>query len=244
MNTQVNPQRDSRQAQPATSRRRARWCYWLLLAMLPVSAYAQALATPVVGTLNPLSGHAGRAGDATHRGLSQRIPDEQACTLVHSLVMSGNAAPHYRWALRYVDRQDDPVSGRCIGSAGLQIALQRLQNVIVARGYVTTRVVLAAPSREGTLTFAVVPGRVGRVQFLPDIGRANPLRNTVPLRHGALLNLRAIKQALAELRPMHAIDADIRILPASHGGSADSESDLLIVWQPEPDGRKLGFAAL
>ena len=243
MNTQVNPGRDSRQikARPRSPATRLRCGLWL--ALLPLSAFAQALAPPVVETMSGLAGHVGGTVDATRPGVGPRIPDEPACTLIRSLAMSGDATPHYRWALRYVDRQDDPVSGRCIGPTGLQIALQRLQNVIVARGYVTTRVVVASHSSEGTLTFAVVPGRVGRVQFLPDIGRATALRNTVPLRHGALLNLRAIKQVLGELRPLPATDADIRILPASDSGSADSESDLLIVWQPSPR-RQVGFAAL
>lgn|GEM_PF-5832208 len=222
----------------------ARLRRYLLLALLPCSAYAQAAGPSIDGAPVAIAARA----DAIHldanaeqaiRTNYPRIPNEKSCTRIHSLAIRGDAAPHYRWALRYVDRTGDPVSGRCIGSAGLQIALQRLQNVIAARGYVTTRVVVAAAQpRGGTLTFAVVPGRVGNVQFLPDIGRATAmLRNTVPLRRGALLNLRAIQQALTELRPTASAGADIRILPASHSQSPNGESDLLIVWQPTPGQR-------
>lgn len=211
------------------SRGRALLLALLPLAVLPVPpALATGIGAPPAATL-VAAGHA--EGDPGPTVV--RIPSERGCWPVRGLALGGDAAAHYRWALRYVDRQDDPVSGRCLGPAGRRIALQRLQNVIVARGYVTTRVVLAdIQGRGAMLAFTVVPGRVGQVQFRPDIPQGKALREVVPLRRGALLNLRAIEQALTELTAAPAMQADIRILPAAGNASPRSESDLLIVWQP------------
>lgn len=215
-------------------RSRLRWLHlggWLLwLALADVSAAAHGWQAAATDRSAPalLRHGASPAAGPTH----PRIPPEADCVPIRSLAISGDAAEHYRWALRYVDRHDDPVSGRCVGPEGLHIALGRLQDVIAARGYVTTRVLLpSSPPTDGKLTFMVVPGRVGRVQFLPDLAPM-ATRDTVPLRRGALLNLRAIEQALADLRGGALASADIRVLPASQGDPVRGESDLLIVWQP------------
>jgi len=203
----------------------------LLLVLLPLCTQMQAsamAASPGAHASTPQLATAGGFGAG-----DPRIPREARCAPVRELTLGGEAAMHYRWALRYVDRPDDPVSGRCLGVAGRRIALQRLQHIITARGFVTTRVVLAdAAADGGTLAFTVVPGRVGQVQFRPDIGHAPQLHDILPLRRGALLNLRSIEQALSELAPAPAAEPDIRILPAAHNVSPRSESDLLIVWHP------------
>ncbi|HEY0334956.1 MAG TPA: POTRA domain-containing protein [Stenotrophomonas sp.] len=201
----------------------------LLVSIVPIASAQSNLLGPGAAT----AGRSLHSSSALSASADPRIPSEPDCARIIRLSILGEAAAHYRWALRYADRHDDRVSGRCIGRQGRQIALQRLQRVIVARGYVTTRVVMSADEpRHGTLNFTVVPGRVGHVQFVPEIDRRASLRDTVALRRGALLNLRAIEQALSEMQARRMADADIRILPAAGSGSPRGESDLLIVWQP------------
>src|SRR5690606_777649 len=87
--------------------------------------------------------------------------------------------------------------GRCLGTEGVGIVMRRVQNAIIARGFITTRV-LAAPQdlKSGTLTLTVVAGRVGSVRLDGDGAPRAGVRNAVAARPGDLLNLRDIEQSL------------------------------------------------
>lgn len=163
-----------------------------------------------------------------------RLPaDESPCFPIQHIVLAGERADHFRWALAAADPSDDPASGRCLGTAGVDIVMKRVQNAIIARGYVTTRI-LAAPQdlKTGTLTLTVVPGRVHAVRFAGDADRHPALRNVMPARPGDLLNLRDIEQALENLQRVPTAMVDIQIAPPQDGTDAQpGESDLLISWQ-------------
>ena len=91
-----------------------------------------------------------------------RLPvDESPCFSIDHIVLDGELAERFRWALKAADPNDDPASGHCLGTAGVDIVMKRVQNAIIARGFVTTRI-LAAPQdlKTGTLTLTVVPGRI------------------------------------------------------------------------------------
>ncbi|MEN5002238.1 POTRA domain-containing protein [Stenotrophomonas indicatrix] len=91
----------------------------------------------------------------------ERLPtQEQPCVRIDRIVLDGEGAKDFQWALAAADPREDPASGRCLGTEGINVVMKRVQNAIIARGYVTTRV-LSAPQdlNTGTLTLSVVPGR-------------------------------------------------------------------------------------
>ncbi|WP_243042485.1 ShlB/FhaC/HecB family hemolysin secretion/activation protein [Dyella sedimenti] len=165
--------------------------------------------------------------------VADRLPvDESPCFPIRSIHLDGEEASAFRWALQAVDPASDPASGRCLGTDGIRVVMRRVQNAIVARGYVTTRV-LAKPQnlQSGTLTLTVVPGRIRAIRFAPGTdARATSWRDALPSRPGDLLNLRDIEQALENFKRVPTTEADIQIVPAD-GDARPGESDLLITWK-------------
>ncbi|NKF15244.1 POTRA domain-containing protein, partial [Rhizobium phaseoli] len=88
---------------------------------------------------------------------------------------------------------DSPV-GRCLGTIGVNVVLARAQQAIIARGFVTTRV-LAAPQdlSTGALILSMVPGRIAAIRTTADssptlLGSPALLASAIPTRPGDLLN--------------------------------------------------------
>lgn len=131
-----------------------------------------------------------------------RLPaQEHPCVRIDRIVLEGEDSQRFGWALAAADPVDDPATGRCLGTEGINVVMKRVQNAIIARGYVTTRV-LSAPQdlNQGTLTLSVVPGRFREAVFSDPQGRHPALANALPIRSGSLLNLRDIEQGLENLQ--------------------------------------------
>lgn len=170
---------------------------------------------------------------------SDRLPEVEApCFRIDRLVLSGERSADFQWVLDAAggpEANDTPL-GRCMGTQGISILMARLQRAVIARGFVTTRV-LAAPQdlAAGTLAFTLVPGRVASIRMTSDPGMrlgANDLLllGAVPVRSGDLLDLRDIEQGLENLKRIPAAEADIRIEAASAADASPGESDLVVVY--------------
>ena len=171
---------------------------------------------------------------ATPEDALGRLPgDEAPCFVINHIRLEGDEADHFRWALKAADPKQDPATGRCLGTAGVDIVMKRVQNAIIARGYVTTRI-LAAPQdlKSGRLVLTVVPGRIHAIRF-GDGAQSHPaLWNAMSAAPGDLLNLRDIEQALENYQRVPTASVDIQIAPPAEGAEAKpGESDLLISWK-------------
>jgi len=157
-----------------------------------------------------------------------RLPtDESPCFTIREIVLR-SSAPQFAWALAAADTADDPATGRCLGSVGIGRVMTRVQNALVARGYITTRVLAEAQDLSaGTLVLTVVPGRIHSIRFSADSGARANATNALPLRPGDILNLRDIEQGLENLKRVPTAEADIQIVPADETG----ESDIVIAWK-------------
>jgi len=151
--------------------------------------------------------------------------DEKPCFPISEIALTGEDAARFAWALKAAD---DAV-GRCLGSAGINTVIGKVQNALVAAGYVTTRV-LAAPQDllGGQLQLLVVPGRIRAIRFAAPADKDGPSwRNAVPASPGDILNLRDIEQALENFKRVPTAEADIDIVP----GDLPGDSDLVIKWR-------------
>jgi hemolysin activation/secretion protein len=159
----------------------------------------------------------------------QRIPvDEIPCFPIRHIELKGDFAERFQWALGAANPTDDPAVGRCLGATGINLVMRRIQNAIIARGYVTTRV-LAEPQdlQAGELILTLVPGRIRDIRFADGTDDRASLWNAIPARPGDLLNLRDIEQGLENFKRLPTADADIQIAPGEQPG----ESDIIIGWK-------------
>lgn len=163
----------------------------------------------------------------------ERLPgDESPCFRIDDIVMEGDDASRFAWALKAANRPDDRAIGRCLGTRGVNAVMKRVQNAIIAKGFVTTRV-LAAPQdlTSGKLTLTVVPGRIRAIRFADGTDSRATWWNAVPAKPGDLLNLRDIEQALENFQRIPTVAADVQIVPAEGGDAQPGMSDLVISWQ-------------
>ncbi|CAB3823185.1 MAG: ShlB/FhaC/HecB family hemolysin secretion/activation protein [Achromobacter sp.] len=158
--------------------------------------------------------------------------DETPCFPIGRIRLDGEDARRFVWALNAADPDNDAATGRCLGAEGISVVMTRVQNAVVARGFVTTRI-LAAPQdlTGGALTLTVVPGRIRAIRFAPGTSPRATASNAVPVGRGDLLNLRDIEQALENFKRVPTAEADIQIVPADGEDARPGESDLVIAWR-------------
>lgn len=104
--------------------------------------------------------------------LDAPLPKESLCFPLQSLRLEGERLADFAWAQRYLDR----FVGQCVGRDGLEALQHRLSNLLIARGYVTTRVgVPAQDISQGHLRMLLVPGilRSGNVGHVFNVVNQN-----------------------------------------------------------------------
>ncbi|WP_272904414.1 POTRA domain-containing protein, partial [Serratia marcescens] len=84
--------------------------------------------------------------------------------------------------------------GRCLGSQGIVLAIYKEQNAILAKGYVTTRVMAQEQDlTTGVLALTLQPGRIGEIRFEAPVSWRGRLWNAIPASRGDILSLRDIE---------------------------------------------------
>jgi hemolysin activation/secretion protein len=164
--------------------------------------------------------------------------DESPCFTIDSILLDGDAAGTFQWALAAAGQagkgQDDPAVGHCLGARAIDLVTRRVQNAILTRGYVTTRVMVAPQDlKGGTLRLTLLPGRIRAIRAQPGSDPRAALWNAVPAKRGDLLNLRDVEQALENFKRVPTADADIQIVPADGADARPGESDLVVQWKQD-----------
>lgn len=156
------------------------------------------------------------------------LPDypqnEHPCFTISSIQLVGEEAENFQWALNAVNE----AKGRCLGSQGVLLVLNKVQNAILEKGYVTTRVMAQEQDlTRGELVLTLQPGRINAIRFNDGTSWRGRLWNAIPASSGNILNLRDIEQGLENFKRVPNVTADIRIEP----GPIDGTSDLVVSWQ-------------
>ncbi len=166
------------------------------------------------------------------------LADESPCFTINALTLRGadNATPipQFAWALEAAagpDHNDGP-TGRCLGAQSIGVVINRLQNAVIARGYVTTRI-LAEPQdlNSGVLALTVIPGRIHAIRFAPGSDARANAWTAVPAQSGDILDLRDIEQALENFKRVPTAEADIQIEPTAGPAAQPGQSDLVISYR-------------
>lgn len=161
------------------------------------------------------------------------VQGETPCFLIQRIDLVGGGAD-FSWVLAAIDRPEDPSTGRCLGAGAINQLMTRLQNRLISRGFVTSRIV-AGPQdlSSGVLTLTLVPGRIREIRTADGKELSVGLRTAFPLEAGKPLNLRDIEQGLENLKRAPTADADIKIVPPRDAQAMPGESDLVLDWHQE-----------
>lgn len=168
-------------------------------------------------------------------GPTKALPKgESPCFTIYHLEVKGDSAVRFGWVLDHLSGpqgNDDPM-GKCLGALGVGVLLERAQNALVAKGYVTSRILAQAQNLStGQLLLTIVPGRIRAVRLeLENEGARTSLASALPAKAGDILNLRDIEQALENFKRVPGADADIQITPADQ----PDQSDLVIRYRSAP----------
>ncbi|MBN3780032.1 ShlB/FhaC/HecB family hemolysin secretion/activation protein [Burkholderia sp. Ac-20345] len=117
-------------------------------------------------------------------------------------------------------------AGQCVGKQGIDTIVKGLSRAVLARGYITTRVLL--PEQDlttGTLKLALVPGTIRHVRFADEKLRGT-WKTAFPTRDGDLLNLRDLEQGLEQMKRVTSQDVSMQIVPADLPGESDVVLDV------------------
>ncbi|KVA05763.1 hypothetical protein WI41_17650 [Burkholderia latens] len=117
-------------------------------------------------------------------------------------------------------------TGQCVGKQGLDVLVKGLSQAILARGYVTTRVLVPEQDlSSGTLKFSLIPGVIRHVRFADEKLRGT-WKTAFPTDDGELLNLRDLEQGLEQMKRVSSQDVSMQIVPADVPGESDVVLDV------------------
>ena len=155
------------------------------------------------------------------------FPVEQPCFAISQVILQGaEALPHWL----PLQRQKNKVIGRCLGGKGINLLMAQLQNILIDRGYITSRIL--APQQDlksGVLRLVVMPGYIRDARLTAQSDDYLWLASAFPATDGKLLDLRDIEQGLENLQRLPTVQASMEIVP----GEMPGQSDIVINRQQE-----------
>ena len=156
---------------------------------------------------------------------------ENICFEIKKFILMGGNAKDFTFALGPITQGEHNIIGRCIGVQGLNQALDLVQNKIIARGYVTTRILLLQQNiASGEIQLQVIAGKVDQIKFALGTSKRAHKFNALPVKSGSILNIRDIEQGLENFKRVPTVEADFKIKP-SEQHNVPGYSDLELAWQ-------------
>ena len=138
------------------------------------------------------------------------LPQEKNCFIINRIELEDNFLGG-----QLISEVHKAVTGRCVGSAGVQKIAAALQDYYINAGYITTRI--SIPSQDiskGKLRFQVNAGKIEKT-----IVEGNDISEwMLPFQRNDILNIRDIEQGLENLQRVPDVDVKINIEPGTRDG--------------------------
>ncbi|KWE50669.1 hypothetical protein WL76_19885 [Burkholderia ubonensis] len=117
-------------------------------------------------------------------------------------------------------------AGQCVGKQGVDVLVKGLSQAILARGYVTTRVLVPEQDlSSGALKLSLIPGVIRHVRFADEKLRGT-WKTAFPSGDGEVLNLRDLEQGLEQMKRVSSQDVSMKIVPGDLPGESDVVLDV------------------
>lgn len=117
-----------------------------------------------------------------------------------------------------------PFTGRALGVAHINVLLERINQALVAAGYITSRAYVGSQSlAQGTLTITILPGRIEQLLYNGspvDAPGHLGVRLALPMSQGDILRLADIEQAVDQLNRLRRNNAQVQIRPGTQPGGS------------------------
>jgi len=165
------------------------------------------------------------------------------CFDINNIYLTGELSEQFSFALTPYTMGKSSLLGSCLSVNDINQLVTNVQNRIIEKGYVTTRVLVSNQNlKSGNLFLTLIPGRIDQI-VATDIKASRPIYTdgsgnpanfapAMPMQSGDLLNVRDIEQALESFKRVPTADADFSIAPSSRI-SAPGYSDIQVKWQQD-----------
>lgn len=174
-------------------------------------------------------------------------PASLPCFDINNIYLIGELSEQFSFALTPFTIGKSSLLGICLSVNDINQLVTNVQNRIIEKGYVTTRVLVENQNlKSGNLFLTLIPGRIDQITAV-DIKASRPIyvdsrlnsggnpanfAPAMPMRSGDLLNVRDIEQALENFKRVPTADADFSIAPSSRM-STPGYSDIAVKWQQD-----------
>ena len=170
-------------------------------------------------------------------------PASTPCFDINNIYLTGELSAQFNFALRPYTSGQESMLGRCLSVNDINQLVTNVQNRIIEKGYVTTRVLVDNQNlKSGNLFLTLIPGRIDQITpidikasrpiYIDNTGNPANFAPAMPMRSGDLLNVRDIEQALENFKRVPTADADFSIVPSSRM-STPGYSDIKVKWQQD-----------
>lgn len=145
------------------------------------------------------------------------LPEETPSFYIKTFQLRGLYAERFTWVEEYLNQY----TNQKIGIQGINLLLKNINDAIVNRGYITTRVYVKEQDlTSGILTFDLAAGTIGEIGFA-EKNTWGTSKNAFSVHHGDLLNIRDLEQGLEQMKRVPSQDVDIKIEPAKITGQSN-----------------------
>lgn len=170
-------------------------------------------------------------------------PASIPCFDINHIYLTGELSEKFNFALTPYTMGKSSLIGSCLSVNDINQLVTDVQNRIIEKGYVTTRVLVQNQNlKSGNLYLTLIPGRIDQITavdikasrpiYIDNSGNPANFAPAMPMRSGDLLNVRDIEQALENFKRVPTADADFSIVP-SRRISAPGYSDIQVKWQQD-----------
>lgn len=174
---------------------------------------------------------------------STNISDSESTTCfdINNIYLTGEMSNEFTFALTPYVMGNSALIGSCLSATDINQLVTNVQNRIIEKGYVTTRVLVENQNlKSGNLFLTLIPGRIDQIVatdvqstrpiYIDNSGNPANFAPAMPMKSGDLLNVRDIEQALENFKRVPTADADFSIAPSSRM-TTPGYSDIQVKWQ-------------
>ena len=166
---------------------------------------------------------------------------DSTCFDIDHIYLTGELSDRFAFAMTPYTTGKSSLLGSCLSVSDINQLVTNVQNRIIEKGYVTTRVLVENQNlKSGNLFLTLIPGRIDQI-IATDIQAIRPIyvdasgnpanfAPAMPMKSGDLLNVRDIEQALENFKRVPTADADFSIAPSSRM-TDPGYSDIQVKWQ-------------